>query len=141
MQKEDYNSIKALESILEKDLQKEMAKINTAGTINPTAIETLNEAVCLMLKLKEYEEWMNKEMMPESYYSRYPMRDPYMPYSRTPYWNSYDQGMMNGGYNTNPSNHSTKDRMISRLEDMMGDAKNEYEAKMIRDAIAYIQSN
>ena len=40
--------------------------------------------------------------------------------------------------NTNPA---TKDRRVSRLEDMMGDAKNEYEAKMIRDAIAYIQSN
>jgi hypothetical protein len=29
--------------------------------------------------------------------------------------------------------------MISALEDLMGEAKNEYEARMIRDAIRYVQ--
>ncbi len=57
-------------------------------------------------------------------------------------WSQYMAPMSNTmSYGYMPSNHSTKDRMVSRLEDMMGDAKNEYEAKMIRDAIAYIQSN
>lgn len=160
MQKEDYNSMKGLENILEQDLQKEMAKINTAGTINPTQIETLNDAVCLMLKLKEYEQWIKspegeEEMM--KYYSQYGGYNngyvPPMPMSYNPYytvehsptgWSHHmppAPQQMTYGYYNNTSNHSTKDRMISRLEDMMGDAKNEYEAKMIRDAITYIQSN
>lgn len=152
MQKEDYNSMKGLESILEQDLQKEMAKINTAGTINPTQIETLNDAVCLMLKLKEYEKWINspegeEEMM--KYYSQYgnayaPMPMSYNPYYSPTGWSHHmppAPQQMTYGYYNNTSNHSTKDRMISKLEDMMGDAKNEYEAKMIRDAITYIQSN
>lgn len=44
------------------------------------------------------------------------------------------------GYDMNRSGHSTKDRMVSRLEDMMGEAKNEYEAQMIRNTIDYIQA-
>ena len=39
------------------------------------------------------------------------------------------------------SGHSTKDRMIARLEDMMGEAKNDYEMNMIRNAISQIQSS
>lgn len=41
---------------------------------------------------------------------------------------------------TGYSGHSTRDRMVSALEDIMGEAKNEYEASMISDAIAYIQN-
>ena len=151
MQKEDYNTMKTLQEILETDLRKEMTKINTAGTINPTQVETLNDAVCLMLKLKEYEQWMNSEegqnRMEKMYsYNTAPMSNsPYYNVSNMHSWNAMPMNqwpnMNYGYYNTQPSNHSTKDRMISRLEDMMGDAKNDYEAKMIHDAITYIQNN
>ena len=140
MQKEDYNSIKTLEGVLEADLRRAMAKVNTAGTINPTEVKTLTDAVCLMLKLKEYQQWMEGPEGEEQMRMMYSQR--MSPMSYNPYYHSYTP-MMQGGYEypNQPSNHSTKDRMISRLEDMMGDAKNEYEAKMIRDAITYIQSN
>lgn len=158
MHKEDYDSMKSLEKILEKDLQKEIAKINTAGTINPTEVENISEAVCLMLKIKEYEQWMdNEEGMSYNGNSYGQSRNSYnMSYGGNSYMmpnyngNGYmmpnsmmmpQQQMSYGQYGNNTSNHSTKDRMVSRLEDMMGDAKNEYEAKMIRDAISYIQSN
>lgn len=45
-----------------------------------------------------------------------------------------------GSYEMGRSGHSTRDRMIAALEDVMGDAKNDYEAQMIRDAIMNIQS-
>lgn len=135
MQREDYDMMKSLEEILEKDLKKEMTRITTAGTINPTDVKTLTDAVCLMLKLKEYEEWMKGEETGMSYgrsmhnyYNR-----PYTSYG----YNSYYPNAYGYGY----SGHSTKDRMIARLEDMMGEAKNEYEAKMIRDVIANIQNS
>lgn len=147
MQKEDYNSMKTLESILETDLRKEMAKINTAGTINPAEVKTLTDAVCLMLKLKEYEQWMESPEGEEERMRMYSQHGGgYAPMSynmpQPNGWSQYMAPMSNTmSYGYMPSNHSTKDRMVSRLEDMMGDAKNEYEAKMIRDAIAYIQSN
>lgn len=134
MQREDYDMMKSLEEILEKDLKKEMTRITTAGTINPTDVNTITNAVCLMLKLKEYEEWMEKDAMGESY-RRNPTNGQYM----TSHYNSY--GYPNTAYEYRYSGHSTKDRMISRLEDMMGEAKNEYEARMIRDAIAHIQNS
>lgn len=125
MQREDYDMMKSLEEILEKDLKKEMTRITTAGTITPTDVKVITDAVCLMLKLKEYEEWMEKDAMGESY-RRNPMNGQYM---------------ANRAYGYGYSGHSTKDRMIARLEDMMGEAKNEYEARMIRDAIANIQNS
>ena len=59
MQREDYDNMKSLEEILEKELKKEMSRITTAGTLNSTDVKTLTDAVCLMLKLKEYEQWMD----------------------------------------------------------------------------------
>ena len=123
MQREDYDNMKSLEEILEKELKKEMSRITTAGTLNPTDVKTLTDAVCLMLKLKEYEQWMEKgDESRRSYGPRMPHISYAMPY-----------GMRYSG-------HSTRDRMVSALEDIMGEAKNEYEASMISDAIAYIQN-
>ena len=125
MQREDYDNMKSLEEILEKEIKKEMSRIITAGTLNPTDVTTMSNAVCLMLKLKEYEQWMDRgdESSRRSYGPRMPHISYAMPY-----------GMRYSG-------HSTRDRMVSALEDIMGEAKNEYEASMISDAIAYIQNN
>lgn len=132
MQKEDYDMLKSLEEILEKDLKKEMTRITNAGTFNPTDVKTLTEAVCLMLKLKEYEEWMERGSM-DSSAGRYGN-------SMNSYYNHANMAY-GVPYGYRYSGHSTKDRMISRLEDMMGEAKNEYEARMISDAIAHIQNS
>ena len=138
MQREDYDNMKSLEEILEKELKKEMSRITTAGTLNPTDVKTLTDAVCLMLKLKEYEQWMESGEGSRGSYGQYRntnngrymsnanYRLPHVAYAMP-----YDMGY---------SGHSTRDRMVSALEDIMGEAKNEYEASMIRDAIAYIQN-
>lgn len=129
MQREDYDNMKSLEEILEKELKKEMSRITTAGTLNPTDVKTLTDAVCLMLKLKEYEQWMDEGNSSANSYRSYNS------YNRMNNTRSY---MM--PYDMRYSGHSTRDRMVSALEDIMGEAKNEYEANMIRDAIAFIQN-
>lgn len=170
MHEEDLKGMKSFNEILEKDLRKEINRINDAGTVNPTDVKTVTDAICLMLKAKEYESWLEED----SYSSEsYGMHTPYHPNnfgparstvtgryvsrSTDPYYidnrymdgsysrNSYDG--RNGGsygrthYDMGYSGHSTKDRMIARLEDMMGEAKNDYEMNMIRNAISQIQSS
>lgn len=139
MREEDIKLMTEVKEILEKELRTEAKKVVDAGQFAPGQTKTLSEAVCLMLKMNEYEEWLNGEGMSEYSQRNYarsyanPMRN-----MRNGQYTSY--GSYPGSYDFKYSGHSTKDRMISRLEDMMGDVKNEYEARMIRDAIVYIQS-
>lgn len=132
MQREDYDNMKSLEEILEKELKKEMSRITTAGTLNPTDVKTLTDAVCLMLKLKEYEQWMDGGDSSSNSYRSY---NPYSNMNNMVNSRSYIMP-----YGMRYSGHSTRDRMVSALEDIMGEAKNEYEANMIRDAIAFVQN-
>ena len=143
MHRENLKEIQSVEEILEKELKAEMKKITDAGSFSPGQTKVLCDAVCLMLKMKEYEEWMDDQGI-----SEYSQRN----YARSYGESSYAQprstitgrfmshGTTPSYYDTGYSGHSTRDRMISRLEDMMGEAKNEYEAQMIRDAIRNIQS-
>lgn len=63
------------------------------------------------------------------------MNDPYsMDYGMNSYYGR-------GSYEMGRSGHSTKDRMIAALENVMGEVKNDYEADMVRQAIASIQSS
>lgn len=159
MHKEEMKDLLEFENILTKDLGKELKKVIDAGTINNTEVKNITDAICLMLKSKEYETWMkNPDMMEESSYRNYgeysyaphrssitgrftsrgiePRHDDM--YYEDHSMRSYDnRNMYDKGY----SGHSTKDRIISRIEDMMGEAKNEYEANKIRMAIDYVQSN
>ena len=150
MHEDDLKEMKCVEEILEKDLRAELKKVKDAGTFAPGQTKTLNEAVDLMLKMKEYEEWLEGQGMSD-YSQREASR---MTYDNSPGGSSYRRGRSSvtgqyvsrrGGYpvayGNNMSGHSTRDRMISRLEDMMGEAKNEYEAQMIVDAINYIQNS
>lgn len=156
MHEKDVKDMAEVQEILEKDLREEMAKILKAGTFAAGQTKTLSDAVCLMLKMNELEEWINGEGISEysqrnmsrmsyndhSYAQprstvtgRFTSRGMYMddPYDRPMNrMNSYERGY---------SGHSTKDRMISKIEDMMGEAKNDYEAEKMRMAIDYIQSN
>lgn len=63
MREDDMKCMESVEEILEKELRTEMKKINDAGAFAPGQTKTLCEAVDLMLKMKEYGEWANGEMM------------------------------------------------------------------------------
>lgn len=156
---EDLKQTQDVEEILVKELRKEMKKIVDAGAFAPGQTKTLLEAVDLMLSMKQYEGCCGGEMGMDEYSQKnyYGMNSYAQPRSTVtgrftsrgmnPYAmrdhsyndNAYGYGMPNS-YEMNRSGHSTKDRMIARLEDMMGEAKNEYEAQMIRDTIANIQA-
>lgn len=135
MHEEDLKEMKCVEEILEKELRTEMKKVKDANAFAPGQTKTIGDAVDLMLKMKEYEQWMESDSQMQSYgYSqrRNPMNGQYMGRMNYP---SYGYS-----YNMNRSGHSTRDRMVACLEDLMGEAKNEYEAQMISDAIRYVQN-
>ena len=136
MHEDDLKMMKSVEEILEKELRQEMKKVVDANAFVPGQSKTLTDAVCLMLKMKELEKWVESENSERSYgmHSYNPNRS---------YAGRYTSNGINlySPYEMGYSGHSTKDRMIARLEDMMGEAKNEYEARMIRDAIVYIQND
>lgn len=133
MHEEDLKQLKQAEEILETEIRNETKKIIDAGQFAPGQTKTLSEAVCLMLKMKEYEEWLNGMGM-----SEYSQRN----YARNNQQsNGYSYRMPHYSYNRGYSGHSTKDRMIACLEDLMGEVHNEYEAQMISDVIANIQNS
>ena len=156
MHEEDLKDMKCIEEILEKDLRAELKKVKDAGSFSPGQTKTISEAVDLMLKMKEYEEWlegqgmsdMSRRNMARSYgYSNgsgqfvsngYPGN--ITPVSYIPR-NPVNGQFISNGYPGNYSGHSTRDRMVAALEDVMGQCKNEYEAKMVMDAINQIQSS
>ena len=127
MHEEDLKMMKQAEDILEKELRAEVKKVVDAGQFTPGQTNTISDAVCLMLKMKEYEEWLERDNS-EGYSFRH-MRNPVN-----------GQYMGRYGYPMYRSGHSTRDRMVACLEDLMGEAKNEYEAQMISDAIRYVQN-
>ena len=171
MREDDMKCMESVEEILEKELRTEMKKINDAGAFAPGQTKTLCEAVDLMLKMKEYKDWADSEMM--GGYSgrrgrspmtgRYVSRDyrEYMPnmdgsydgsYRMNGSYNggsyggvgyvkgSYDDPYNGGSYNMGYSGHSINDRMIAALENMMGNAKSDYEKHEIVDAIHKLQN-
>lgn len=166
MHEEDLKEMKTFDELLEKEIRKEIKRINAAGAINPTDVKTVTDAICLMLKSKEFEEWLEDEGMSE--YSRRNMARSYGENSYAPMRSSitgrftsrgmdsmdrYSGNYMSPSYGMNMPNaygmrsyengysgHSVNDRMISRIEDMMGEAKNDYEAQQMRDVIAYLRS-
>lgn len=155
MHEEDLKSMKSFDEVLEKDLRKEVKRIVDQGTITPTDVKTITDAICLMLKSKEYEAVLeNDGYSPNSFGhnpygmsyggsyapSRSSVTGRYISREMAPYY-ADDRYPSHGrtNYDMGYSGHSTKDRMVARLEDMMGEAKNEYEMNMIRDAISKIQ--
>lgn len=143
MREEDLKSMKEFEDILEKELRKEVKRIVDAGAMNSNDVKSVYDAVKLMLRFKEYEcdcndDYSRGHMPMYDEYSYAPARNRmtgrYMSRTSAPYADHMVPYSM--GY----SGHSTKDRMIARLEDMMGEAKNDYEASMIRDTIDKIRT-
>ena len=139
MHEEDLKMMKQVEDILSKELRAELKKIIDAGQFAPGQTKTINDAVCLMLKMKECQDRFNEE---DQEYSFRQMNSPVYgnTYGHYPTYAPGNIHTMTYGYPVNYSGHSTRDRMVSCLEDLMGEAKNEYEAKMISDAIRYVQN-
>jgi len=153
--------LEKFDHILEKDIEQELDAIIAAGTINAAEVKTLTDAVCLMLKSKEYKEWLDDEDMGSSYRrGRSPVTGRYVSRSRggsydtdymsrrgdsyymdapmhdRPRGRAYDMGM----YDLDYSGHSIKDRMIANLETMMDMAGSEYERNEIKAGIDKIQN-
>ena len=120
----------------------EVKRIVDADAMNSNDVKSVYDAVKLMLRFKEYEcdceEGYSRGRMHDDYSyapARNRMTGRYMSRASDPYADHMVPYSM--GY----SGHSTKDRMIARLEDMMGEAKNDYEASMIRDTINQIRAS
>ena len=132
-----HDRLKKFESVLEKDLKEELEKIISRNTVSPTDVKTITDAVRLMLKCKEYEEWLNGG---ESSYDRG------RSYRRN-YDNSYrgDNYRMSRDYRPERydeyghSGHSIKDRTIARLETMFDEADSEHERQQIQDFINRVE--
>lgn len=137
--------------ILEKELDKELDRIIAAGAMNPNDVKTVTDAVCLMLKVNEYEEWSmmggensyaydgystrrGRSATTGRYVSR--DRDPMMSYQNEAYGRSYDRS-----YDRGYSGHSIKDRMIARLEGMYDEAKSEHERQIVDEWINRLESS
>lgn len=142
-----HEKIEMFEKILEKDLKEELAKVTSAGTVSPTEVKTITDAVCLMLKLKEYEEWDEGKDRDPGYSSRrgrsattgrYMSRD--MESSRN-YYDDHGRRYYDGSYRGDGySGHSIKDRMVDSLERMYDEAKTEHERATIDEWIGRIES-
>lgn len=141
--------LKKFDHILEKDLEREMDNIIASGTINPTQIKTVCDAICLMLKSYEYKDYRQQEEgYSESSYrrGRSPVTGRYVSRGRDmsmdgQYGDSYRGGSYRGDmYEMGYSGHSIKDRMVAKLESMMDMAKTDYERQEIMEGIRSIES-
>lgn len=149
--------IRKFSDLLERELIKELDRINNSGTLNPQDVKTVTDAVCLMLKVNELEEWENggEYSYDNGGYStrrgrsattgRYVSRDrgPMMPYQNESYSNeSYlPRRSYRGSYDQGYSGHSIKDRMISALEGMYDEAKTEHERQMVDEWINRLETS
>ena len=130
-----HKKLEKFSGILEKDLENKIDQIVAAGTINPTEVKTVTDAVCLMLKVNEYKQWLENSTDRDMSYrrgrdsmtGRYVSRDTYHDV-RAPHV-PYDQGY---------SGHSINDRMIDNLERMMDQATSDYERQKIQEAISML---
>ena len=140
-----HEKMEMFEKILEKDLKEELHKVINNGTVSPTEVKTITDAVRLMLKLKEYEEWDRKEDG-EGYSTRrgrsattgrYMSRDMEPRYHMEGNSRRYYDGLYRGdGY----SGHSIKDRMVDSLERMYDEAPTEHERQILDEWINRIES-
>lgn len=122
-------------------VNREIDKVVAKGSMSPSELEIAKKAVCLLKEIKECEALDTDNMHGYSERSYRRGRNPmtgqyesrgYVDYDQ-PYSTVYHDGT---GY----SGHSIKDRMISRLEGMMDEAKTDYERKTVEDFIHRLES-
>ena len=129
--------LEKFDHILEKDLESELDQIIASGTINPSEVKVVTDAVCLMLKTKEYEDWLSGEDEGSSYRrGRSPVTGRYV--SRS-YGERHNEPYNIDMYDREYSGHSIKDRMVAKLETMVDMAKSDYERQEVINAIRTIE--
>lgn len=132
-----HEKMEKVNGILEKDLEKKLDQVIAAGTINPEDVKVMKDAVKLMLKFKEYEEWeMNAGGMSHGYSYGYSTRrgrnqttGRYMSYDNDPYMNNQSYGAM--PYMNGYSGHG----LIEKIEELYPMATTEQERRTIREMI------
>lgn len=139
------DKIMKFEKLLESELEKEMDRIIAAKTINSSDVKTVMDAVCLMLKVKEYEEWENEGNSFNSYddYSNnYSMRrgrsqttGRYVSRDGEPMRRSY------GSYDNGYSGHDMRSRMLDKLEGLYKEAHDPADMDMLDEWIGRLASS
>lgn len=153
-----HECIEKFNVILEKDLKEELENVTKVGTVTPEKLKVIDNAVEVMLKLKEYEQWLNEGNDGYSYndgYSnrrgrsattgRYVSRD-YAPrsyndgsYSGRRSYGYPGEPYMRGSYDPGYSGHSMKDRLIADLESKYDQAQSEHERQFLDNWIKRIE--
>ena len=129
---------------LRETIEEEIKKIAKKNDITPAELENATKAVCLIEKIKMLERF-------DSYEDDYPESSYDAPYTHMPEHSmnsSYRRGrsmttgryMSRDNYDTGYSGHSIRDRMISKLESMVDEAKNEHEKQVVMDWINRLDS-
>lgn len=149
------SKLEKFDHILAKDIESEIDQIVAAGTISPSEVKVVCDAIGLMLKTKEYEDWLAGEDMGSSYRrGRSPVTGRYVSRSRGDYYEpnrmsrhdgthirgSYGRAYDMDMYDQDYSGHSIKDRMVAKLENMVDMAQSDYERQEVLNAIKTIES-
>lgn len=123
-------------------VMKELDGIVKKGTMSPTELKTAMDAVCLLEKIGRVEymdDYAEEEGSSGRYWPRYNTYDG----GRSMNGMHYNQGggSYGGYYERGRSGHSIKDRMIDKIERMMGEAENDYERQQLERYIETIRNN
>ena len=100
----------------------ELKKLVKKESLNPAEVESATKAVCLIEKIDKIQNGSSDDEGYSSRRGRNPMNGRYM--------------SMNRGY----SGHSIKDRMVSKLETMMDEARSDYEREAIEEWIRKLEN-
>lgn len=124
---------KVLEN-LEDSIASELEKMTKKGDLNPTEVQNANEAICLLEKIRKFNEDFDED---DEYSERSGNHSAYRrgSYARgrgRRYAARYDH------YEHGESRHSINDRIVDKLERMMDDAGSEYERGILAGWIAKV---
>lgn len=140
-----HEKMNKVNKILEMDLEKKLDQVIAAGTVSPEDVKVMKDAVKLMLKFKEYEEWEMSENG-SSYSNGYSsMRGRsqntgrYMSRDTAPYNTGYSsrRSYNRMPYQTGYSGHT----MIEKFERLYDEAQNEQDRQMIGEMIDRLEMN
>lgn len=120
---------------LEDTISTELEKMVKKGDLTPTEVQNAKEAVCLLEKIRKFNEDIDEDEDEYSErggsYSSY-RRGNYARGRGRRYSNRYER------YDHGESRHSINDRIVDRLERMMDDAGSEYERGILAGWIAKV---
>lgn len=131
----DKETMTVLEDLKESVIR-ELRLLSKKDSMSANEVKAATDAVCLLLKIKMFEEGGSEyESWPGEYSGRPRFNGSiHMDADRSPVTGRYIS--RGSGY----SSHSINDRMIARLEDMYDEAKTEYEREEIRREIERLRN-